>query len=250
MIDVDKVCREWERLGGVVRRDDEPADEFRTEYKWLCHKATGEVEDSLCAAVSDRSVSAYFEIGSANFIDLRATEDVLRQLPDLAAVWGLSPMLTWDEAAALWVEWGGVSCPETSGSFASLRLEARGSRPVRQGVVLNHGKAMWPHAQAGEFTLTADTLEDMAEACGLPRTPGRVEAIVKEEIARTRIKRLLTATSIDIDVNLGPKPPESLGEKMVRIVMAKPKTTPQPKAVDQHAEQTRAYNEALDDFMR
>lgn len=110
-------------------------------------------------------------------------------------------VLTWDEAAALWVEWGGRHRPAqtvTDEITMCARLTGKGAEPyvwpaalgLRLVTVVGEGvKAVGCEYSDGD--LTADTLEDMAEACGLPRTPGRLWAVVKE---RFRRRRPLTST--------------------------------------------------------
>ncbi|KKN69836.1 hypothetical protein LCGC14_0436600 [marine sediment metagenome] len=125
-IDVEAVCAEWRRLGGTIDRSG--------KSPILNGDAEDDGYDKAAAWVRQEGISAYFsrEIGT-DPIDLDDTS----RLPELARVWGLTPaepeVLTWEQAAALWVEWGG----------AVVRV-----------------------------SLTLGTLEDMAEACGLPRTPG------------------------------------------------------------------------------
>ena len=161
MIDVKAVCAEWERLGGECWRG--PTTHLLGEEQ--------EDEDEVAAELWPDIVTTYPVPMEGAGTMYKATAEVLAALPALAKAWGVTKapeVLTWGEAVALWVSWGG----RNAGS--SLRGEGSYPKVLR----FEGDEVSWLNSRGrdADITLTADTLEDMAEACELPRTPGRWEA--------------------------------------------------------------------------
>lgn len=266
MIDVEAVCAEWERLGGVWVRDKGGA----TLYEHLRHT----YPSGLAAFVNPGGARTYTDPETSDIT--RMGDGIVAALPELARAWGVTKapvVLTWDEAAVLWREWGGTG---RGGSVTSPNSLSGGSQYPQ--VLNSDGGQIWAAEivvggavvglTADPVSLTHDTLEDMAEACELPRTPGRLERFPVGTLGRIadamdvsllppKADRELVACACG-DVwgcgckALAPRTTETLGQRIARIAMqdvSKPKPRREPKAADQYAEQTKAYDEALDAFM-
>ena len=113
MIDVEAVCEAWRRLGGEVEDVGDGRD-----YDLHVFESPKTDGDTHAAHVPEGAAYLYTDPDNSSSTRFDTTAEALAALPALAKAWGISDELTWEEAAALWVSWGGVSHAKVRGEQA------------------------------------------------------------------------------------------------------------------------------------